>query len=259
MARSPMVRMQAGYLHRRYFATPLEIAVYRRWEYSSRMSTERRDLHDWEKRECAALKAALAEHNARLPKAAKLTQEEIAHQVGMSQGTLGSHLNGHRPVTQKLAVAMAKLLDIPISKFSSRLSEELSQLAAAVGDHRHEVEADPVAHTPASASPPPGTSIAAPVVAVLITNAIADGRLSGDDAEELRRMAVHLIKKNERITESVTPIPSQFEGLSDAVFAGAEAGENVDDMLKMIEHGMKKSQPKDSAKHHEVVKKKHSN
>lgn len=51
----------------------------------------------------------------------------------MSQGTLGSHLNGHRAISHKLAVGMAKLLEVPVKSFSSRIAEEIGEMASAAG------------------------------------------------------------------------------------------------------------------------------
>ncbi|MBC8783633.1 S24 family peptidase [Pseudomonas fluorescens] len=51
----------------------------------------------------------------------------------MSQGTLGSHLNGHRPLTQKLAVSMAEMLGVPIGKFSKRIETDIGRMASAAG------------------------------------------------------------------------------------------------------------------------------
>lgn len=97
------------------------------------MNKERRQLLDWEREECAALKQAVADYNSSRPKEERLTQDEIAHTVGMSQGTLGSHLNGHRPITQKLAVSMAEMLGIPIGSFSKRIERDIGRIASSVG------------------------------------------------------------------------------------------------------------------------------
>jgi len=97
------------------------------------MTNDRRQLLDWERDECAALKKALADYNSARAKDKRLTQDEIAHAVGMSQGTLGSHLNGHRPLSQKLAVSMAQMLGIPIGCFSKRIEADIGRMASAVG------------------------------------------------------------------------------------------------------------------------------
>jgi phage repressor protein C with HTH and peptisase S24 domain/DNA-binding XRE family transcriptional regulator len=100
------------------------------------MTKERRQLLDWEREECAALKKAIADYNAARPKDKRLTQDEIAHAVGMSQGTLGSHLNGHRPLTQKLAVSMAEMLGVPIGVFSERIEGDIERIASRLPDFR---------------------------------------------------------------------------------------------------------------------------
>ncbi|MBU0522718.1 MAG: helix-turn-helix domain-containing protein [Gammaproteobacteria bacterium] len=93
------------------------------------MKTERRALENWEADECSALKAELAEYNKRVPKAKRLTQEEIADRLGMSQGTLSSHLNGKRAINMAMASKMAKMLDIEVEKFSPRLAQEISEIS----------------------------------------------------------------------------------------------------------------------------------
>lgn len=172
---------------------------------------------------------------------AGLSQKDFAYQHSLDASYLSQLLNGHRKLGEKAARTLEVKAELPAGYLVSPIAEMHMQVATEAPD------------------PSLGTSHATPAVVAVISKAIADGRLSIDDAEELRRMAIHLIKKNEAAPDSVTAIPARFDGLSDAVFAGTEAGENVDDMLKMIEHGMKKSQPKDSAKPNEVVKKKRSN
>ncbi|WP_010219948.1 helix-turn-helix domain-containing protein [Pseudomonas syringae group genomosp. 3] len=172
---------------------------------------------------------------------AGLNQKDFANQHGLDASYLSQLLNGHRKLGEKAARTLETKADLPAGYLVSPATEALASIGSGATE------------------PPVAASRAIPAVVSVISKAIADGRLSSDDAEELRRMAIHLIKKNEASPSSVTAIPARFSGLSEAVFAGAEAGENVDDMLKMIEHGMKKSQPKDSAKPNEVVKKKRSN
>lgn len=93
------------------------------------MKTERRQLHDWEKEECAALKREIAAYNARVGKGKRLTQEVIAEELGMSQGTLSSHLNGQRPISKEMAAKVAALLDIPVERVSNRLAGQIGNLA----------------------------------------------------------------------------------------------------------------------------------
>lgn len=47
----------------------------------------------------------------------------------MSQGTLSSHLNGHRAINLEMASQMARLLDIPVERFSKRLASEIGELS----------------------------------------------------------------------------------------------------------------------------------
>lgn len=96
------------------------------------MKTDRRELEDWEKAECAALKAAIATFNqAALPKE-RLTQEQIAQELGMTQGNLSSHLNGKRAITKEIAARIARLIGSPVESFSPRLAKEIAEMAAAV-------------------------------------------------------------------------------------------------------------------------------
>ena len=126
----------------------MEMANYFQWEYSCEMNKERRQLLDWEREECAALKKAIADFNASRPKDKRLTQDEIAHAVGMSQGTLGSHLNGHRPLTNKLAVSMAEMLGVPIGSFSKRIEDDIGRMASAAGLSQAPAAADADGRTP---------------------------------------------------------------------------------------------------------------
>ncbi|WP_241088095.1 helix-turn-helix domain-containing protein [Pseudomonas viridiflava] len=96
------------------------------------MSKERRQLEDWEKAECAALKAAIEDFNKALPRDKRLTQDDISHELGMSQGTLSSHLNGHRAINLEMAAAMSVMLSVPIDRFSERLADELASLSGAI-------------------------------------------------------------------------------------------------------------------------------
>ncbi|WP_313489153.1 LexA family transcriptional regulator [Stutzerimonas nitrititolerans] len=95
------------------------------------MKKDRRPLQDWEKQECASLKAEFLAYNLSPPNGKKLTQEEAAHALGMSQGTLSSHLNGYRALNKEMAATMAKMLGIPVSRFSKRLADEIQSMSEA--------------------------------------------------------------------------------------------------------------------------------
>jgi transcriptional regulator with XRE-family HTH domain len=218
------------------------------------MSTERRDLEGWEKQECAALKAALAEHNAKLPKGRKLTQEEIAHQVGMSQGTLGSHLNGHRPVTQKLAVATAKLLDIPISKFSTRLADQIADMAAAVGDASNP-DSTNVGEKPDAESSQALTKVTIKdrhkdprevimALFLIATKASITG-LSETHAKQILGIRDEMVHPR---NEPYSTLPKGLDGIAAAAFKVSEEGGFSDDLFSMLEHGLSKHSHKEQAK-----------
>lgn len=93
------------------------------------MKTERRTLEDWEVAECLALKAEISDYNKRMPKEKRLTQEEIADRLGMSQGTLSSHLNGKRAINLVMASRLANMLGIEVSAFSPRLAGYIAEIS----------------------------------------------------------------------------------------------------------------------------------
>lgn len=93
-----------------------------------------------------------------------------------------------------------------------------------------------------------GTSYAVPVAAQVIARAFAAGELNASDIEELRRMALHLIKKNAQGAAAATELPEHLDGLAEAALKAAENGDNSEDLLKMVGHGLKKSQPKEGSK-----------
>lgn len=93
-----------------------------------------------------------------------------------------------------------------------------------------------------------GTSRSPPIVAQIIAEAFAAGKLTASDIEELRRMALHLIKKNAQGATAATELPEHLDGLAEAALKAAENGDNSEDLLKMVGHGLKKSQPKEGSK-----------
>lgn len=96
------------------------------------MTTDRRELEDWEKDECAALKLALARYNASASKDDRFTQERLAGELGMAQGNLNGHLNGKRPLNVEMAAKIFSLTGIPVDEYSPRLSADIKTLAASV-------------------------------------------------------------------------------------------------------------------------------
>lgn len=209
------------------------------------MTTDRRKLNPQELAECAALKAEIAAHNAKAQPGERLTQEVLAQELGMTQGNLSSHLNGKRAISKEMAAKAALLLGIQVEAFSPRLSAEIAQMAQAVQ----------LPNATEAAVRYQGTSKAMPQIAVLIGTALADGRLTSTDGEELRRMALHLISKNLNANTGYVTVPTRFDGLADAALRTAENGDNPDDLLKMLEKGMSKQQPTEEPKAHEVREK----
>lgn len=212
------------------------------------MTTTRRKLNDIELAECAALKAQIAAHNAKEPRARKLTQELLAQELGMTQGNLSAHLNGKRAISKDMAAKVALLLGIPVALFSPRLGAEIAQMARAVESSNPGQDAEQRGHFS-------GTSMGVPMVARLISEAITDGRLTAGDAEELRRMAIHLISKNENFAAGPKAVPDRLTGLVDAAYEIVKDGGDPDDILKMLEKGMIKQQPKEEPKAHEFREK----
>lgn len=201
------------------------------------MTTDRRKLNPQELAECAALKAEIAAHNAQAQPGGRLTQEVLAQELGMTQGNLSSHLNGKRAISKEMAAKAALLLGIQVEAFSPRLSAEIAQMAQAVQLPKATEAAETVGRYK-------GTSTAMPQIAALIGTALAEGRLTASDGEELRRMALHLISKNTAASGAVE-IPAHLDGLAEAALRAAEQGNNAEDLLKMVGHGLNKSQPKE--------------
>jgi len=98
------------------------------------MKKDRRPLTQVEIDECLALKKEIAAFNERRPKGERLTQEGIAHELGMSQGTFSSHLNGARAINKEMAAKLASLLEITVEKFSPRLADEIRGLAGSIAE-----------------------------------------------------------------------------------------------------------------------------
>ncbi|WP_408596620.1 multiprotein-bridging factor 1 family protein [Pseudomonas sp. PLMAX] len=169
-----------------------------------------------------------------------ISQKDFANQHSLDASYLSQLLNGHRKLGEKAARTLESKAGLPPGSLVAPDGVSAVQSSAAAIAVR-------------------GTSYATPVAVAIIAKAIHEGKLNASDVEELRRLAIHLIKKNEASAGSATAVPAQLDGLVDAVLEGAESGENVDDMLKMVAHGMKKSQPKEGSKPNEVSKKKRSN
>lgn len=198
---------------------------------------KKRELEDWEMAECVALKKAIDTFNAGKPRKDRVSQGDIADALSINQGSVSSYLNGVNALNAKAAGIIAGMIGIPVESFSPRLAKEIALMA-------HSVSRAAARSAPESTTEDQGTSMVAPVVVRVIAGALASGQLTASDGEELHRIALHLISKNAATTGAVE-IPAHLEGLAEAALRAAEQGNNAEDLLKMVGHGLNKSQPKE--------------
>ncbi|OOQ44249.1 Cro/Cl family transcriptional regulator [Pseudomonas fluorescens] len=90
---------------------------------------KKRELEDWEKEECLALKAAVDAFNTGKSRREALTQGKIADALGINQGSVSSYLNGYNALNAKVASAIAGLISKPVESFSPRLADEIAKMA----------------------------------------------------------------------------------------------------------------------------------
>lgn len=90
---------------------------------------KKRELDDWEKEECFALKAAIDAFNEGKPRKESLTQGKIADALGINQGSVSSYLNGYNALNAKVASVVAGLISKPVDSFSPRLAKEIASMA----------------------------------------------------------------------------------------------------------------------------------
>lgn len=98
------------------------------------MTNRKRELEDWEKAECLALKAAVDAFNAGKPRSESLTQGKIADALGINQGSVSSYLNGYNALNARVASVIAGLISTPVEAFSPRLAKEIEGMARASFD-----------------------------------------------------------------------------------------------------------------------------
>ncbi|WP_086932220.1 helix-turn-helix domain-containing protein [Agarilytica rhodophyticola] len=83
--------------------------------------SKKKILSEEEIAECLALKKIYDEKKAKL----KLTQEALGDALGgISQAAVSHYLNGTNPLNVRVAIVFSRLLRVPISDFSSRLSRD---------------------------------------------------------------------------------------------------------------------------------------
>lgn len=208
----------------------------------TRSNTDRRELEDWEKEECAALKHALALYNAPLPREKKLTQDKLAAELGMTQGNLNGHLNGKRPLNKEMAAKIFAMTGIPVRTYSPRLDNEIKELAVTMfpdGLSREpESNSAWVAHA--------DELLLEVTSAISVIAAQASARnLTKSQVETLVRLRNEIIHMNG--VEPGMSYTSHVSGLIGAAFKAAESGGNPDDLLSMVRHGGTKENLKEQS------------
>ncbi|KYO76968.1 HTH-type transcriptional regulator PrtR [Pseudomonas aeruginosa] len=96
---------------------------YYLWEYDSKMS--KKPLPPDRKDECLQLKAIFNSRKRDLG----LTQEKLAHLLGINQSSVSHYLNGVNPLNAQAAAAFAEILQVHVREFSPRLADEITDMA----------------------------------------------------------------------------------------------------------------------------------
>lgn len=99
------------------------------------MNEKKREITDWEKAECAALKAELDAFNAGKNRKDSLSQGKIADALEISQGAVSSYLNGYNALNARVAGVIAGMIGIPVETFSPRLAIEIARIAQVPPTH----------------------------------------------------------------------------------------------------------------------------
>lgn len=153
------------------------------------MSEKKRELADWERAECHALKLAVDAFNAGKNRSESLTQGKIAERLDISQGSVSSYLNGYNALNMRVAGAIAGMIGIPVDQFSARLAKEISQVSlSAMLGHKSGALTEAYISGKATAL----RDIATPrsrAVLERINQAAIDGRLSEADLDLLDQIA----------------------------------------------------------------------
>lgn len=99
-----------------------------RWSYHSQMTKNSRKvpLAEWQVEDSKRLKALYNQKRVELG----LTQDRIAAELGegVTQGAVSHFMNGRTALSLRAAAVFARMLEVPISEFSPRLSEQLASM-----------------------------------------------------------------------------------------------------------------------------------
>lgn len=93
---------------------------------------KKRTLTPEELQECAALKEIYRQRKAETG----ITQERLASELGMNQGSLSHYLNGRNALNLGFALSIAPLLGVSVEAFSPRIAAEIQKIRDAIGDGR---------------------------------------------------------------------------------------------------------------------------
>lgn len=85
---------------------------------------KKRPLTEEQLAECAALKAIYMAKKDQLG----LTQEKAGELLGMNQGSFSHYLNGRNALHPEFAANIAKILEVPVSAFSTRLAHRIDSV-----------------------------------------------------------------------------------------------------------------------------------
>ncbi|WP_392889723.1 helix-turn-helix transcriptional regulator [Pseudomonas migulae] len=88
--------------------------------------SKKKELSPELKAECDAAKALFVSKKNALG----LTQASLAEAADISAAAVAMYLNGTNPLNVKFAAVLARLLDVPVEKFSKRLAKEISGLTS---------------------------------------------------------------------------------------------------------------------------------
>lgn len=90
-----------------------------------RFEDEQKPLPPDRKDECLQLKAIFNSRKRDLG----LTQEKLAHLLGINQSSVSHYLNGVNPLNAQAAAAFAEILQVHVREFSPRLADEITDMA----------------------------------------------------------------------------------------------------------------------------------
>lgn len=86
---------------------------------------KKREISDIEKEECRLLKQLFNERKKELG----LSQAKIAGLIGVTQAAINHYLNGTNALNASIASEFAKVLGVPVGRFSWRLEKEINEMS----------------------------------------------------------------------------------------------------------------------------------